>query len=147
MQCTAPSTRPAFFGNGVGAPRPRRAVAARRAVDVRADSCLILNCTGGGHAPLGLHLAKKLLADGHSVTILNDGDPVSGGERHVARGTCVRLLYLAAGAAAAPRPPLHAWPAAAAVAAAGTRCTSARAPPTHPPATPTHRTHHTRRTS
>ena len=45
------------------------------AVSVRADSALIVNTKGGGHAFLGLHLAKKLLADGHSVTILNDGDP------------------------------------------------------------------------
>lgn len=29
------------------------------------------------HAFLGLHLAKKLEAQGHKVTILNDGDPVS----------------------------------------------------------------------
>lgn len=44
---------------------------------MRADSVLIANTKGGGHAFLGLHLAKKLLAAGHSVTILNDGDPVS----------------------------------------------------------------------
>ena len=37
---------------------------------VRADSALIVNTKGGGHAFLGLHLAKKLLAQGHSVTIL-----------------------------------------------------------------------------
>lgn len=30
----------------------------------------------GGHAFLGLHAAKKLLAQGHKVTILNDGDQV-----------------------------------------------------------------------
>ncbi len=45
---------------------------------VRADSALIVNTKGGGHAFLGLHLAKRLLADGHSVTILNDGDQVGG---------------------------------------------------------------------
>lgn len=51
------------------------AVSGRRVqVLVRADSALIVNTKGGGHAFLGLHLAKKLLADGHSVTILNDGD-------------------------------------------------------------------------
>jgi hypothetical protein len=33
--------------------------------------------SGGGHAFLGLHLAKQLLSAGHSVTILNDGDQVS----------------------------------------------------------------------
>jgi hypothetical protein len=56
---------------------PRRAAAGRcLAVSVRADSCLIVNTKGGGHAFLGLHLAKKLLSDGHQVTILNDGDQV-----------------------------------------------------------------------
>ncbi|PSC72036.1 Chloroplast stem-loop binding of 41 kDa chloroplastic [Micractinium conductrix] len=55
--------------------RPARVSSSRRAsVLVRADSALIVNTKGGGHAFLGLHLAKKLLADGHSVTILNDGD-------------------------------------------------------------------------
>ena len=43
---------------------------------VRNDSCLIVNTKGGGHAFLGLHLAKKLVSDGHQVTILNDGDQV-----------------------------------------------------------------------
>ncbi|KAG7672381.1 hypothetical protein Ndes2526B_g09108 [Nannochloris sp. 'desiccata'] len=47
--------------------------ARRAAVSVRADSALIVNTKGGGHSFLGLYLAKKLLADGHSVTILNDG--------------------------------------------------------------------------
>lgn len=32
---------------------------------VRADSVLIANTKGGGHAFLGLHLAKKLAALGH----------------------------------------------------------------------------------
>ena len=35
-----------------------------------------LTCIGGGHAFIGLYLAKQLLKDGHSVTILNDGDEV-----------------------------------------------------------------------
>lgn len=53
----------------------RKFSAGRRAVvDVRNDNVLIVNTKGGGHAFLGLHLAKKLVADGHSVTILNDGD-------------------------------------------------------------------------
>ena len=43
---------------------------------VRADSVLIANTKGGGHAFIGLHLAKQLLDSGHSVTILNDGDEV-----------------------------------------------------------------------
>ncbi|KAF8070909.1 CSP41A [Scenedesmus sp. PABB004] len=57
---------------------PRRAVRAasrRAAVVVRADKCLIVNTKGGGHAFIGLYLAKELLAKGHDVTIFNDGDP------------------------------------------------------------------------
>jgi hypothetical protein len=42
----------------------------------RSDSALIINTKGGGHAFLGLHLARRLLKDGHSVSILNDGDEV-----------------------------------------------------------------------
>jgi nucleoside-diphosphate-sugar epimerase len=41
---------------------------------VRADSVLIANTKSGGHAFIGLHLAKQLLSAGHQVTILNDGD-------------------------------------------------------------------------
>ena len=44
--------------------------------EVRADNVLIANTKGGGHAFIGLHLAKQLLDNGHSVTILNDGDEV-----------------------------------------------------------------------
>ena len=47
-----------------------------QALVVRSDSALIVNTKGGGHAFLGLHLAKRLLAAGHTVTILNDGDKV-----------------------------------------------------------------------
>lgn len=43
---------------------------------VRADSCLIVNTKGGGHAFIGLHLAKQLIAKGHKVTIMQDGDKV-----------------------------------------------------------------------
>eukprot|EP00775_Hariotina_reticulata_P006212 gene6211-6448_t len=43
-------------------------------VRVRADKCLIVNTKGGGHAFIGLYLAKELLAKGHDVTIFNDGD-------------------------------------------------------------------------
>lgn len=43
---------------------------------VRADNVLIANTKGGGHAFIGLYLAKQLLDSGHSVTILNDGDEV-----------------------------------------------------------------------
>jgi hypothetical protein len=57
--------------------RPAAAATARRASLIcRADSVLIANTKGGGHAFLGLHLAKKLMSQGHKVTILNDGDEV-----------------------------------------------------------------------
>ena len=59
----------------VRAPRsPTLRVSARRQVQVRADAALIGNTKGGGHCFLGLYLAKKLIKDGHSVTIMNDGD-------------------------------------------------------------------------
>jgi hypothetical protein len=65
-----------FFGTRV--PKAlavrRSACGPRQAVVVRNDSVLIVNTKGGGHAFLGLHLAKKLMAGGHSVTIMNDGD-------------------------------------------------------------------------
>ncbi len=63
------------------ASRPARSATLR----CRADSVLIANTKGGGHAFLGLHLARKLVAAGHSVTILNDGEEVRG----VGRGCCV----------------------------------------------------------
>ena len=77
-------------------PRTGRA----RTLQVRADNALIINTkgksdmkprklsqanlwvwrgyhvAGGGHAFIGLYLAKQLLSDGHSVTILNDGSKV-----------------------------------------------------------------------
>ena len=49
-------------------------------VQVRADNVLIANTKGGGHAFIGLHLAKQLLNGGHTVTILNDGDEVNSDE-------------------------------------------------------------------
>ena len=52
----------------------RASVRSRMSVQVRSDSALIVNTKGGGHAFIGLHLAKKLISDGHTVTILNDGD-------------------------------------------------------------------------
>lgn len=65
-----------FAGNklAVRAPRSPTLRAARRQVQVRADSALIVNTKGGGHCFLGLYLAKRLIKDGHSVTIMNDGD-------------------------------------------------------------------------
>lgn len=70
--------RSSFSGVAVspmGAPGTRPQVARRVALSVRADSALIVNTKGGGHAFLGLHLARRLIAEGHSVTIMNDGDP------------------------------------------------------------------------
>ena len=105
------SVKPAARGGALQAPRSRVAAAARRlSVVVRADSCLIVNTKGGGHAFLGLHLARKLLAAGHEVTILNDGDHVGAG-----LGCWLRLPRPALPAAAAtmhsargPQPTPHA---------------------------------------
>lgn len=58
----------------ITASRCRPQAAARVPLVVRNDNALIVNTKGGGHAFLGLHLAKKLIKDGHKVTILNDGD-------------------------------------------------------------------------
>ncbi|KIZ01034.1 hypothetical protein MNEG_6928 [Monoraphidium neglectum] len=56
-------------------PRARAGAVSRRAsVRVRADKVCIVNTKGGGHAFIGLHLAKQLIAKGHDVTIFNDGD-------------------------------------------------------------------------
>lgn len=59
--------------------RTRRAALARRAAP-RAEHVLISNTKSGGHAFLGLHLAQRLLEQGHEVTILNAGSKVP---RHV----------------------------------------------------------------
>ncbi len=58
--------------------RPTAAVASSRRLSVRvhADAALIVNCKSGGHAFVGYYLAKALMAKGHSVTIMNDGDQV-----------------------------------------------------------------------
>ncbi len=60
-----------------GARRPM-AGARNRAltVNVRNANVLIANTKGGGHAFIGLYLAKELLKKGHKVTIMNDGDEV-----------------------------------------------------------------------
>mmetsp|Transcript_5943 Transcript_5943/g.17009 ORF Transcript_5943/g.17009 Transcript_5943/m.17009 type:complete len:356 (-) Transcript_5943:1182-2249(-) len=60
------------FGGARCQNMPRRCIGNR--LMVRAEKVLIINTKGGGHAPLGLHLAKTLLKGGHSITILNDGD-------------------------------------------------------------------------
>ena len=69
--------RTSLRGTAIPARRAGPARAARAApLAARAGSALILNTKGGGHAFIGLYLAKELLAAGHSVTILNDGDRV-----------------------------------------------------------------------
>lgn len=60
----------------IGARRPFTSTSRRLAVQVRADNALIVNCKSGGHAFVGYYLAKALLAKGHKVTIMNDGDQV-----------------------------------------------------------------------
>jgi hypothetical protein len=73
MHSTA--VRPRAFANRTTV-RPF-SVARTLSVSVRAEKVLIVNTKGGGHAFIGLHLAKQLTSKGHSVTILNDGDEVS----------------------------------------------------------------------
>jgi hypothetical protein len=58
-----------------GCLRPQ-AVSRRVSVRVRADKCLIVNTKGGGHAFIGLYLAKELVSKGHDVTIFQQGDEV-----------------------------------------------------------------------
>ena len=66
-----------FAGTKLSPARPHAVVSRRAAwTSPRADSVLIINTKGGGHAFLGLYLAKELLAAGHKVSILNDGDKV-----------------------------------------------------------------------
>jgi len=75
-QLTMHSSR--FAGTKLAPRRPHAAVSRRGAwASPRADSVLIINTKGGGHAFLGLNLAKELLAAGHKVSILNDGDKVA----------------------------------------------------------------------
>ena len=87
---------------------PRAAPRSRSAgLTCRADSVLIANTKGGGHAFIGLHLARKLLDKGHSVTILNDGDEVGrGGWGGRGRGRAMpRAARLGAWGRASPAPP------------------------------------------
>ena len=73
--------RSGSFTSGRPVARSSKPVAARSGrslcANVQAGNVLIANTKGGGHAFIGLHLAKQLLDSGHSVTILNDGDEVS----------------------------------------------------------------------
>jgi len=55
-------------------PAAFRPASRRAAVLVRAEKVLLVNTKGGGHAFIGLYLARALAAKGHEVTILNDGD-------------------------------------------------------------------------
>jgi hypothetical protein len=73
----------------------------------RADSVLIANTKGGGHAFLGLHLARKLVADGHSVTILNDGEEVRGNGGFVGAGKGRKSKPHARFLVRAPRPRVY----------------------------------------
>ncbi|CAG9466572.1 unnamed protein product [Pedinophyceae sp. YPF-701] len=58
--------------------RGARAAARRSSTRVMAAAggmnCLIVNTKGGGHAFIGLYLARALMAKGHKVTLMNDGD-------------------------------------------------------------------------
>lgn len=58
------------------APSQQTRASRRSCVSVSAANVLIANTKGGGHAFIGLYLAKQLISKGHSVTILNDGDEV-----------------------------------------------------------------------
>ena len=81
MRASSLAARPstAVAPRRVAASSASRPSAARSlALRCRAERVLIANTKGGGHAFLGLHLAKKLMSQGHEVTILNDGDEVRG---------------------------------------------------------------------
>ena len=86
--------RSGSFTSGRPVARSYKLVTARAGrnlcANVRAGNVLIANTKGGGHAFIGLHLAKQLLDSGHSVTILNDGDEVSVGSTPFYRA-CHRL--------------------------------------------------------
>jgi hypothetical protein len=73
MRATALRPQRAFAARSCARPVP---AARKLAVTVRAEKVLIVNTKGGGHAFIGLHLARALIRDGHAVTILNDGDEV-----------------------------------------------------------------------
>ena len=77
-------TRGGWFGTRLPRPAVAKGPAHARggAVAVRAQTALIVNTKGGGHANLGINIARQLVAAGHSVTILNDGDKV----RRLCRG-------------------------------------------------------------
>lgn len=78
-----------------GARRPL-ASGRRLTVQVSAANVLIANTKGGGHAFIGLYLAKELLRDGHKVTIMNDGDKVRLRKelaQELAWSTCLQSVY------------------------------------------------------
>ena len=72
--CTAFVTSRRLGGSSTRQPR----AAARRLVlaEAKGKKVMIVNTKKGGHAFLGLYLAKRLLGKGFGVTIFNDGDPV-----------------------------------------------------------------------
>lgn len=72
--CTAFFTGRRLGGSSTRQPR----AAARRQLVVEATDkkVMIVNTKKGGHAFLGLYLAKSLVGKGFHVTIFNDGDAV-----------------------------------------------------------------------
>ncbi len=79
------------FGSRLAAHRHSARPASQR-MAARADSVLIINTKGGGHAFLGLYLARRLLKDGHTVSILKDGDEVRSHCLGVLRSHCLYWL-------------------------------------------------------
>ena len=74
-QAASNGQRPLAVSAGGSMPRAPGLAAAAACT----DSALLSDGTaqGGGHAFIGYHLAKQLVAKGHDVTIFNDGDEVS----------------------------------------------------------------------
>jgi len=74
---TPPTQAPMVGGSAPRSARAQAPLATRagtRAVAAAAMKVLIVNCKGGGHGSIGLFLARALMAAGHQVTILNDGE-------------------------------------------------------------------------
>lgn len=68
-----------FTGRRLGSPgarQPRAGARRQVVVEAKGKKVMIVNTKKGGHAFLGLYLAKRLLGKGLGVTIFNDGDPV-----------------------------------------------------------------------
>lgn len=63
-------------------------------VTVRAENCLIVNTKAGAHALIGIHLAKRLMTQGHSVTLMNDGDQVQDSQNRLQITLVLSQLWL-----------------------------------------------------